>query len=130
MKKTLISRIIILILFSWCCFFPFTRDMPSSGGVPGLSGLEAVIFVIPYFIFLFLNLLNITIIFFKKRGFPIFMIILSVLFIIVFYYLSTDWNYNITEALNIYLWGPIALLILNILVFILRNQQQKLIQNK
>ena len=126
MNQTIILRILILLLFGGSCLFPFIREMPSGGGVPGLSGLEAAIFVFPYFMLLLLSGINLTIVFFKKRGFPIIMTIISALFLVIFYYLTADWNYNLNESMSMYLLGPVVVLVTNTLVLILRNKEKVL----
>lgn len=125
-KNTILQlQLVTTLLFVLCCSFIFFRKMPSSGGVPGLSGLEAVVFVFPYMFSLFINAINIILVFFKKRGFPIFLVIATTLFLIVFCWLTNDWNYDIDESISMYLLGPFMLKIVSILVLIIRNKIKK-----
>jgi hypothetical protein len=118
----ILLQILTILLFIWCCFFKVTRDMPSGGGVPGLSGLEAALFVFPYMFALFLNSINIILVFIKKRGFPIFSLIASTIFFLVIYWLTNDWNYDIDESLSMYLLGPLVLVLVNIFVLFIRQE--------
>ena len=126
MNKKQFLQFLTTLLFGYCCLFLFVRQIPSSGGVPGLSGLEIVLFSLPYILLLIISSINIILSLFKKKGVPFFSLFASLIFLIYMGWSTNDWNYNLDEALSMYLFGPIVLVIVNVLDLIIQHQNKKI----
>jgi len=120
-----VFKIQTFLLYVFCCLFLFFREKPSGGGVPGLSGLETLLFGLPYIIFLILSALNLTLVYLNRGSFPIFCFVSSFTFLIYVMWLSFDVNYNLNEGISIYIAGPFFLVIANLFVLIIKYNNKK-----